>query len=284
MSISVIEMVWSHSTQKSGNLLVLLAIADNAWDSGYAYPGVDYLAAKTRMSPRNVQRCIRNLEAAGELRCDIGAGPHGCNAYYVLPNLLRPDSERATNCHPAAPTTRKGDTHDRARVTPTTPTGDAHATRTVREPSGESSNKPNPLVPLSGDEEFWLNVVFKDCFRQEPRPPEARILRQFRTGLPHLDKAHAHSLERFYRAEPLGAKEPPFSSRKHSPERLLAHLPSQLALAATTFPPPPAPPPEPEGWRDALRILYPRADVPDSFHAISHEAVKQDILRHLAGA
>jgi len=59
--------VWEQSTQKGSYLLLLLAIADNADDDGFAWPGMRYLAHKTRMSKRHVRRMLRVLEAAGEL-------------------------------------------------------------------------------------------------------------------------------------------------------------------------------------------------------------------------
>src|SRR5215469_6951976 len=50
----------------------------------------------------------------------------------------------------------------------------------------------------------------------------------------------------FYQTEPLLSKEPPYSSRRHSPERLILDLPRQLALAVQECPPPPPPEPPPE--------------------------------------
>ena len=54
MSIHVTKAVWDYSKQqKSGALVVLLAIADYANERGMAWPAVSTLARKARMSTRN---------------------------------------------------------------------------------------------------------------------------------------------------------------------------------------------------------------------------------------
>lgn len=67
MSISEMSRIWKDSSQKGNHLLLLLAIADNANDDGYAFPGISYLAHKTRMAERTVIRMIDDLTASGEL-------------------------------------------------------------------------------------------------------------------------------------------------------------------------------------------------------------------------
>jgi hypothetical protein len=84
MSIRMMTLVWDQSQHKGSELLLLLAIADNANDQGVAYPSVRTLAKKTRLSRRNVQYLINKVEQSGELRVSVGTGPHGCNEYYVL--------------------------------------------------------------------------------------------------------------------------------------------------------------------------------------------------------
>ena len=85
MSIRVMTTVWDQSTAEGSALLLLLAIADHAHDDGTgAWPSVDALAKKTRQTPRNTQFLLRRLERLGELVTEIGAGPHGCNAYRIV--------------------------------------------------------------------------------------------------------------------------------------------------------------------------------------------------------
>jgi len=87
------QCVWEHSKQSGGALVLLLAIADNAHDDGDgAYPSIDTLARKARMTPRNVNMLLNKLAEAGEVVIRHGAGPHRCNVYKVcLPGVGDPE-------------------------------------------------------------------------------------------------------------------------------------------------------------------------------------------------
>jgi Helix-turn-helix domain len=84
MSIHVLNYVWRYSPSHGGNLLVLLAIADHADDDGYAYPSLNHLAFKARMTERGVQKCLKQLIKTNELKISYNAGPHGRNMFHVL--------------------------------------------------------------------------------------------------------------------------------------------------------------------------------------------------------
>lgn len=77
------SQVWEHSKGSGSALLVLLAVADFANDSGVAYPAVETLAIKSRMSERNCRYALDALVAAGELVIERNAGPRGCNLFRV---------------------------------------------------------------------------------------------------------------------------------------------------------------------------------------------------------
>lgn len=113
--------VWQHSRHRAGTLLVLLAIADYADEAGVAYPSVQTLMDKSRLSERSVQAALRRLEAAGELLTDAQAGPHRCNLYQVR---IAPDEGAETaprrNCTPQK-TTQEGAENDTLRVQPAAP-------------------------------------------------------------------------------------------------------------------------------------------------------------------
>jgi hypothetical protein len=83
MSTAIMTRVWSESQHKGSELLLLLAIADNANDQGVAYPSRRTLAKKTRMSDRHVKRLVQVLIRSGELLVHFGAGPRGCNEYQI---------------------------------------------------------------------------------------------------------------------------------------------------------------------------------------------------------
>ena len=82
MSIRAMNRVWANSVNKGSVLLLLLAVADYAQDDGTGcFAGVETLAAKTRMSARNVQYLIEKAEKSGELSVDRRASKYGTNEY-----------------------------------------------------------------------------------------------------------------------------------------------------------------------------------------------------------
>jgi len=91
MSVKIMSRVWEHSQASGSDLLLLLALADNADDGGYCWPGIEYLAAKIRMTEHSVINITRRLEQAGELLVSRSRR-HG-NRYLVLAGMS--DSERA---------------------------------------------------------------------------------------------------------------------------------------------------------------------------------------------
>jgi hypothetical protein len=84
MSMRMMTQVWERSQHKGSELLLMLAIADNANDQGVAYPSKKTLAKKTRLSNRQVQRLIRVVVSSRELEVSEGTGPRGCNEYRIV--------------------------------------------------------------------------------------------------------------------------------------------------------------------------------------------------------
>ena len=90
MSVKVMSHIWHDCEQVSGShLLLLLAIADNANDEGYAWPSVTTLAQKTRLSERYVRQVAHELEDNGELiiyhRYDQEDTSNQFSNVYVIP-------------------------------------------------------------------------------------------------------------------------------------------------------------------------------------------------------
>ena len=84
MSIKVMEWVWTNSLAKGSALLLLLAIADHANADGTgAWPSLESLSNKTRLSERSVRYILRDLEGLGCITTEPQQGPHGTNAYTV---------------------------------------------------------------------------------------------------------------------------------------------------------------------------------------------------------
>jgi hypothetical protein len=84
-------LVWDCSrAQSTGDLLLLLAIADFAHDDGTkAFPSVGTLANKARMDRRSVQRSVARLVEIDELAVKRGHGRNNTNAYTVLVDNLK---------------------------------------------------------------------------------------------------------------------------------------------------------------------------------------------------
>lgn len=234
MSIEASQAVWKHSKHKSGGLLVLLAIADhvNEEKGGIAWPAVSTIAQKTRMSVRNVQRWLNALQRTGELEVQRNKGRCGSNVYKICVPATEPGD------HDASGTDDAGVAEPVTQVSPSSGTG---ATQSVSESLIEST----PVVPKGDDTDFWIKVCF-DCFEQTVHPVRAHVLRALSVAIPALNKNYADSLIEFYQATLFESKQPLYSSRRHSPERLILDLPRQLALAVEECPPPPPPKPPPE--------------------------------------
>ena len=274
MSIEAISAVWKHSRQKSGGLLVLLALADYTNAEGVAWPAISTLARKVRMSKRNVQRWVRVLEKAGEVEVRPNQGRKGSNIYRIcLPaiQLGTPDAHAIRDAGVA-----KG-------ASSTSPTSDAIVAQSVSKPLIEST----PVVPTGDETEFWINLCF-DCFEQTRHPLPLYVLRQLARTIRFLDRKNADSLRKFYRYEELNSKAPPYNSRRHSPERLMLDLPRQLALAVQTCPPSWARvhgqqlnvqgKKEPPLWREFFKWKYDDPTLPESFYELD-ENLRQEYER-----
>jgi hypothetical protein len=84
MSIKVMDWVWDHAEASGTELLLLLAIADNANDQGEAWPGVPTLTQKIRVTTdRDTQIVLRKLEAAGQLMIDPPRRGRKTNTYWI---------------------------------------------------------------------------------------------------------------------------------------------------------------------------------------------------------
>ena len=254
MSIHLSNTVWKYSRQqKSGALVVLLAIADYANADGIAWPAVPTLARKVRMSKRNVQRWLSSLQRDGELKVLRNEGRRGVNIYQIclpLDNAKRSDADGTCDGGVARPVTRVSSTN----------------AASVIQSISESSIQPTPIVPKGDDIDFWINISF-NCFEEPVHPVRPHVLRALSVAIPALDKNYADSLVEFYQEEPLDSKEPPYSSRRHSPERLIPDLPRQIALAVQTCPPTPPPQKHDFTIEDVHAYLtgkYPGCNLPNS--------------------
>jgi len=127
MSIHAMTTVWQRSTASGSTLLLLLALADHANDSGQCYPAIETLAAKTRMSERQTIRIIQAAEQLGELTTQRSANK--ANHYTLTPagQPIQPTSPQAANQPTSGKPLPRGDKmspQPRAGVTSCHPQGD----------------------------------------------------------------------------------------------------------------------------------------------------------------
>lgn len=148
MSIKVMSWVWDHSDASGSELLLLLAIADQANDDGRdAWPSIKTLAQRTRLDERTVRRVLKRLARSGHIIVRPGGGRRS-NHYDVI--MTRQTDELST---PLA------DRHPGQNATPGRSPG--HPGRTARAPlaqlcqaspdtampSDPSYTRPGPLLP-----------------------------------------------------------------------------------------------------------------------------------------
>jgi hypothetical protein len=84
MSIRVMSKVWQCSSATGGSLLALLAIADFANDAGVAWPSLGILAAKARLSVRQLCAVLDDLEGSGELKRERSTGGRNQRSRYIV--------------------------------------------------------------------------------------------------------------------------------------------------------------------------------------------------------
>ena len=165
MSVSVMSAVWRDSRAKGSELLLLLAIADFADDSGIAFPSVPTLAEKVRLSERSVHYLIKILQASGELVITAGGGRGRANTYRInhaanftekiAPCKVFSETQRTKRVQPSAERVQSG----AERVQPIA--GQSSYRSTIDPPKEPSVRARKPaLIPLTEVEREKLLVAF----------------------------------------------------------------------------------------------------------------------------
>lgn len=137
MSLPATRWVWECSGASGSDLLVLLALADFCDDAGEAFPRIDTLCAKTRLSRRAVQRSVAALVELGEVVVVESGVGRGNRPRYALPHAAgypQDTPEKVSGWHVSG--SRKGARIDAKRRQSVTP-----LRRTTRE---QSVNPPHP--------------------------------------------------------------------------------------------------------------------------------------------
>lgn len=84
MSIKVMSNVWARSKRKDGELLVMLALADFASDSGECWPSLEVLALKARLTKSQLCKVLTKLEESGEIVRQRSSGGRNRRSRYRI--------------------------------------------------------------------------------------------------------------------------------------------------------------------------------------------------------
>lgn len=83
MSIRIMAQIFDMEDVPPTQKLILLALADHADDQGRCYPSISRLCRRTGLKERAIQSNLKALEIAGLISIVRGAGPNGCNVFFV---------------------------------------------------------------------------------------------------------------------------------------------------------------------------------------------------------
>jgi len=112
MSLYVTSYIWDHSQLSGTELLLVLALADQANDEGVCWPSMDTLAHKARMTGRSVQNLMPKLFESGEVVMLREAHGHVSRTYRVVVPARPPRPGRGEKVAPQG-ASRNGHIQDR---------------------------------------------------------------------------------------------------------------------------------------------------------------------------
>lgn len=171
--------VWESSKQSGSKLLLMLALADHANESGICWPGIESLAEKVRLSERHTKRLIQELIDEGEIEVEHGCGRGNTSMYRLLLPASKDDaavtvSEEKPEEKRVTPASEKV-TSPHKRVTPASEKGDIavspEPSRTVKESSTEPSEE-GGASPASVPEQKTLNGLNPPEPKRESQPKQ----------------------------------------------------------------------------------------------------------------
>lgn len=160
MSLKALSYVWAHSQAKGATFVVHLALADYANEGGKAWPSIESLATKCRLSTRAVLNAIQEL--SGKLNAvsvEKYASPHRTHLYTMNDVHSEPGSQCTTftstvNDVPIHSERRSpnpiGTTKNRKKGSPSLRSEASASHNQVREEPISGEEKRPPLSPPRG--------------------------------------------------------------------------------------------------------------------------------------
>lgn len=162
MSLKTLTAIWDAPPCSGGDLLCLLAIADNSDENGYAWPSIGTIARKAAMSERGAQKCIRRLIDAGLIKVEIGGGRGKSNAYQITTNGIG-DADQHKNHEQNSVNTVQGFDAVNPEQYDTNPEQSRHKPRTPVHPNPieppKEQERKNSKKKKSSPEEILARVV-----------------------------------------------------------------------------------------------------------------------------
>lgn len=161
MSIKCMNWAWNQQTGSPASKVVLMKLADNADDTGYAFPSIPLIGDLCEMHPRSVQRHIRHL-AGRNLLCWANryeAGVQSSNAYWL--NL--------TNAPAFAPPPNRG-----GKLTP-------HQ-RAIS--TGDKRGDSGVTKPMNRDDTDVTQTTNRTQQNHQTQPPQERVCGQLMLVMP----------------------------------------------------------------------------------------------------
>lgn len=193
MSLKAMNWAWTIRLPPVPKL-VLMALADEADDSGFCFASHRRVAMKCSISDRTVRRMLSALQAAGYLSVEAryrGDRSQSSNGYRLAVADPSDKVTKGVDTHdqgPRTPVTRGVDTHDQGPRTPVTTGVDMRVLRTTNYPL---SNPPPPHHATPSREESTADPQAADrggadfCFPKALSKVQERELRSHFARLSH---------------------------------------------------------------------------------------------------
>jgi hypothetical protein len=171
MSIKSMNWAWNQETGSPASKVVLMKLADNADDTGYAFPSIPLIGELCEMHPRSVQRHLRKL-AGRNLLCWANryeAGVQSSNAYWLnLTNApdFAPPPNRGGKLTPRHRAPSTGDKRGDSGVAKPKHRGDTDVTLTTNGTQQNHQTQP-PQEPTCGQLVLVMPKAFSLPEQQE---------------------------------------------------------------------------------------------------------------------
>lgn len=187
MSIRLMSAIWDNGDNKlnGSKLTALLCLADHADDEGICYPSIARVAERTRMSPRQATRIIRELEDSGYVAVTRVNGARNQYKIYSTPLREFAESVSTPDMHDRGDTDDTPDTDDRG-------TPDMHDRGPLTPVTGESSYESSCEPSLATVPQDYI-IGSSDLEERKPRrkrKAEHDILLEHPAVVEYRDQMH----------------------------------------------------------------------------------------------